>query len=139
MAYTHSKYERVVASAAALSSTGDKGAFAPGMVPHIVRAVAAVIKTVPAAAGVLKFDKRPTAGSDTGRGDGDVAVINLATSHTAGTVVYKDGLNALIKPGEEVVAEVTTATGTGGVAEIIAYVEPSWEVPGNNTRMRPTT
>jgi hypothetical protein len=142
MAYTHSKYEVRAAEAAALTSTGDKGTFAPGMVPHHIRAVACVMTQVPSTAAVLKIDKRPNAGSDTGRGDGDLGVINFATSHTAGTVVYLDGLNHLLRPGEEAVARVSTAAGGAtptGRCHIIFYVEPHWELPANVAAMKRTT
>lgn len=131
------KIEVELAKAADLNSVADitGASFAPGYMSYIVRAVALVINNDIAAAGVVKFDKRPTAGSDTGRGDGDVAVINLATTHTGGKVVYKDGLNVRIDPGQEVVAEVTDATGASDTARVILYLEPTWERPANNTAM----
>lgn len=135
MAYPHSKYEVKLKSAADLNSVADIAAWGPGYVPHRIHAVALVINNVIAAAGVVKFDKRPTAGSDTGRGDGDVAIINLATSHDGGEVVYKDGLNVILNPGQEVVAEVTDATGASDTAEVIIYVEPVWENPDNISAM----
>ena len=136
--YTH-KYEVMVAKDVDLNSLADVGDWAPGLVPHIIRAVALVVTNTIGAAGVLKFDKRPTAGDNTGRGDGDVAVLNLATTHDAGEVVYKDGLNVLIKPGEEVVAEVTDVTAAADTGHVIIWVEPAWENPSNNTKMIATT
>lgn len=139
MAYVHSKYEVIVAKDIDLGTTGDKGDWAPGFVPHYIRAVAVVVTNTIGAAGVVKFDKRPTAGIDTSRGDGDVAVVNLATTHDEGEVVYKGELNVLIKPGEEVVVEVTDLTAASDTAHVILYVEPTWEVPGNNAKMIATT
>jgi hypothetical protein len=135
MAYPHSKYEVMVVKDAALDSTGDKGDWAPGYVPHVIRAVAVVVTNTIGAAGVVKFDKRPTAGSDTSRGDGDIAEINLATTHDAGEVVYVDGLDEVINPGEEVVVEVTDACAASDTGHIIIYVEPYWEQPENNADM----
>lgn len=128
-------FEYVVKQAADLNSLADVGSFSPGLSPVIVRGVAAIIDNDIAATGVIKFDKRPTFGSDTGRGDGDVAVLNLTTSHTQGKVVYKMGLNVKINPGESVVAEVTDVTGAGDKADIILLLEPVSEMPANISRM----
>jgi hypothetical protein len=137
MAYTHSKYEVILARGADLNSVADvTGAhWSPGYVPHRVRAVALAIDNAIGGAGVLKFDKRPTHGSDTDRGDGDVAVLTIPNSTAGGIVLYKDGLNVLINPGEQVVAEVTDATAASDTGTVIIYVEPVWERPGNNTSM----
>jgi hypothetical protein len=129
------KIEVEMAKTADLNSLADCGSFAPGYMSYIVRAVAAVINNDVAAAGVLKFDKRPTAGSDVSRGDGDVAILNLSTLHTGGKVVYKDGLNIRLDPGQEIVAEVTDVTGASDTARVILYLEPTWERPANNTAM----
>lgn len=71
---------------------------------------------------VVKFDKRPTAGSDTGRGDGDIAEINLLTS-AAGVFMYDlVGIKTELEPGEEVVVELATAavgTPTGHVRPVL--------------------
>lgn len=139
MAYTHSKYEVIVAKDASLASAADVGDWAPGYIPHIIRAVALVFTVVPQATGVMKLDKRPAAGSDTSRGDGDVAVMNYtAAGGVAGQVIYKNGLDVEIKPGEEVVAQITDATPTSGSAHIILYVEPRWETPANESDMTAT-
>lgn len=134
MSYTHSKYQAVVATDASLTSASDVGDWAPGYVPHRIRAVALVVTTNVDDAGVLKVDKRPTAGSGTGRGDGDVAELSYA-SPDQGDVIYVDGLDVVINPGEDVVAEVTDATPTTGAAHIVYYVEPVWETPANNDAM----
>lgn len=135
MAYTHSKYEVVVATDASLASAADIGDWAPGYVPHYIRAAALVLTTSPDDAGQVKVDKRPTSGSDTSRGDGDVAQIDYTTDEDQGEVVYIDGIDIKVSPGEEVVFEVSDATPTAGAAHLILYVEPSWEIPGNNSSM----
>jgi bifunctional ADP-heptose synthase (sugar kinase/adenylyltransferase) len=66
-------------------------------------------------------------------------VINLATTHTGGKVVYKDGLNIRLDPGQEAVAEVTDVTGAGDTARVILYLEPVWERPANIAAMVATT
>ena len=144
MAYTHSKKEEIVAKDASLASAADVGDWAPGYVPHIVRAVSLVFTTAVDATGELKVDKRPTAGSDTGRGDGDVATIAYTTTTGAqGKVVYAGTtaapLNVKVSPGEELVFQVTDATPTAGAAHLVLYLDPVWEVPGNNTDMAATT
>lgn len=135
MAYTHSKYEVLMATDADLSSQADVADWAPGYVPHIIRAVSLVITNDIGSSAVVKFDKRPTSGSDSSRGDGDVATVNLDTSDDQGNAVFVDGLDVEIKPGEEVVAEVTSAASASDTAHIVLYVEPRWEQPANNTSM----
>lgn len=129
--YTHTQYEVKVADDAALDAAGDKGSLTPGYVPHIIRAVAVAPGAAVAGGAVVKVDKRLSDGS---RGDGDVAVVTLPASDL-GDVIFVDDLNVEIKPGEEAVAEVTTAGGVGEVADIVFYVEPRWELSGNNLSM----
>lgn len=138
MAYTHTQYEFRVARAASLAATGDVGDYAPGYVPHRIRAVALVLLADPAEAGVVRVDRRPTAGSNTGRGDGDIAILNIAATHNQGDVIYKDGLDVELLPGEQAVAEVTDAV-AGLTADVIFFVEPRWDRPGNNADLKATT
>lgn len=128
--------ESAVFSAA---STGDKAVFTPGMLPFVIRSVAVTLNASPGDAGVIKFDKRPTAGSDSGRGDGDVAVLNLATTHSAGQVIYKDGLSVRIDPGEQVVAQVTDASAGVTAATVHMLIEYIQENPANDANMVATT
>lgn len=117
--------------------TGAK--WGPAFQPMYVIGVAAILQNVIAAAGVLKFDKRPTFGSDAGRGDGDVGVLNFATAQVGGNVVYKLVTPIKISPGQEVVAEVTDATGAADTADIVLLLSPSPEVPGNIAAMIAST
>lgn len=140
MAYTHSKYEVLVTANGVLSSAADIGDWSPGYIPHIIRAVALVFTTVPQATGVTKVDLRPAAGSDTGRGDGDIAVVNYTVALApAGAVIYVDGLDIEVLPGAEAVFQVTDATPTSGNAHLILYVEPRWEIPANISAMVAST
>lgn len=121
------------------TTTGDKGRWAPGLRPYVVRGVGIALNAAPGDAGVIKFDKRITYGSDTGRGDGDVAVVNLATAHPAGKVIYKMGLNVEIKPGEEIVVEATDASALVSAARVVLFLEPRPEAPANLSGMTAST
>lgn len=138
--YTSGQYEvpmTVGTSTLDLTTTGDKARWAPGLVPVIVRGVVLQLNAQPGDAGVLKFDKRPTFGSDTSRGDGDVAVLNLiaGAAHAAGKQVYKMGLNVQINPGQEVVVEMTDASASVNAAKVSLLVEPIPEQPANISAM----
>ncbi len=120
-----------------LTSTGDKALWGPNCVPHIVRMLAVALNATPGDAGVLKFDLRPTTGSDTSRTDGTVGIINLATTHTftAGSVqpviyVYPT-TPIVVYPGQEIVAEMTDASAAVTAASITAWVEAVFERAGN--------
>lgn len=141
MAYPHIKYEiykAEIVNQNLAAATGDKAFWSPMYVPHYVRAVGVVITTSCTGTGVVDFDFRPTQGSDTNRvSNGGIARINLLTT-AQGKTIYKDGLNQLVIPGNEVVIKLTTAAGAGNGTPVL-YVEPSWERPLNNTNMVLTT
>lgn len=86
----------------------------------------------------VKFDKRPTAGSDTNRGDGDVASFALSTTE-AGKVMYDiAGQGVALEPGNEVVVQLTVqATGSGAAGHFIPYllVKYNPETRANLTNM----
>src|SRR6476659_10181564 len=112
-----------------LTTTDDKALWGPVCVPHIIRMAAVALNATPGDSGVLKFDLRPTRGSDTSRTDGTVATINLATTHTfaagsAQPVVYHYPTTPIIVyPGQEVVAEMTDASASVTAARISLWVE----------------
>lgn len=142
MSYAHGQHEVPMTVGTAvldLTTTGDKARWSPQFQPVKVVGVGIALNAAPGDAGVVKFDKRVTFASDTGRGDGDVAVINLATSHPAGEVIYKKGISVEVKPGQEVVVEVTDASAAVTGAKISLFVEPLPEEPANNTAMTATT
>jgi len=61
---------------------------------------------------VIKFDKRPTAGTDTGRGDGDVGVITKTAANVQGKTFYAAPAAAItVDAGDEIIVDVTTANG----------------------------
>ena len=139
--YSDTQYEVFMGRALSLATAADVGdVWGAGNVRHIIRAVMLIFTTAVDATGVLKIDKRPTAGSNTGRGDGDIAVINYTTVTGAqGKGVFKEGLNVQMNATEEAVAQVTDATPTAGNAHVILLVEPAWERPANNTDLVATT
>lgn len=134
MAYTHSKMEYQLADKASVASAaviGDEHVV--GVIPHIVRAVSVVITTSPSDAGTITFKHRPTVGSSSG--EVTIAAIDYAGTAAAGDVLYVDGLNVEVTPGESIIAEVTDATPTSGNASAVVYTEPRWERPENIAAM----
>ena len=135
MAYTHSQYEVMMTNVAVITSTGDKAQWAPGYVPHLLRAWAFVTTTqATVTAPVLDLDKQIAAGSATGRIADFVSPLKPLLANVAGKVTYKDGLQSKVSPGEQLVYNITTAA-TAGAGSVIIFVEPTWEVPGNNTNL----
>lgn len=140
MAYDHTVHEvhtlttvgNVVHS---LLTSGDKGRWMAGYVPHIIKAVAAVglstivMTTKPVISWRLATGLKATA---TG---GQFAVMTLVSTNTRGKVFYNKGLNQEIKPGEAAVPVVTTEATLGALFRFILYVTPRWEQPGNNANM----
>jgi len=93
---------------------------------------------------VVKFDKRPTAGSDTNRGDGDVGTLTLSATAAAGKAYYEDtdykddGTGSWVgtlNEGDQVVVQVTTASGANGTGIPWLLMEPDLERPANNSAM----
>lgn len=109
----------------ALTSTGDDWTVTAGM-PFDVVAVGFLVTTAFSSTDdtVVKFDKRPTAGADTGRGDGDVAEMNIPTGTPAGKLWYVPlDPPVEINAGEQVVAEVTAAASSAGSGIYVMYVQ----------------
>jgi len=90
----------------------------------------------------VKFDKRPTAGSDTGRGDGDIGHLKLLTT-AQGKLMYDVAARGEeLEPGQEVVFEITVqATGTGAAGHVrpVLVVTPRDEMFANLSGMTETT
>lgn len=137
MPYTYNQTE-VKLGNVTLASTGDKGSWAPGKFPHYIRGAMIVCKAAGAEVGQVKFDKRPTAGSDSGRGDGDVAILNIPNPFAQGRVILKENIKVLIRPGEEVVCEVTDAVAGITTADVLLLVEVSPEIADNITAVTET-
>lgn len=121
-----------------VASTGDKAEFVCPSFPIKVKRIGLLLSAAPGDAGVVKFDKRPTYESDTGRGDGDVGTLNLATTHAAGAMVYKD-VDVALSPGDEVVVEVTDASANPTACRAFMMWEPDWDTPANCADMVAST
>jgi len=136
MAYDHTQYSIEVASAAVCTSTGEKGDWSPGYVPHVVRALTVDVEVASATTTscVVTF-YRNTLGTTTTTNRTTIDTITVPGATAAGSVYYVDGLNAEISPGQELQATVTTAATTTGTNTITALVEPRWESPDNDTNM----
>ena len=99
------------------SSTGDKATFTFAQPVDVVGVGFIADALLDVGAGfVFKFDRRVTAGSDTGRGDGDVGTLtNGTTDVVAGTVIYNDlAAPVELNAGDQVVFEVTNVADTAG-------------------------
>lgn len=136
MAYEHQRTSFVVGRGLSLASAADIGGYAPTFHSVVVRAVSLVVTNGDESGGttsaiVVKFDKRPTAGSDTSRGDGDVATLTSSGNVAQGTGLYNDGLNIRVDPGEEVVCEVTDTGGANSAATVEIQLEVIWDIPEN--------
>ncbi len=128
-------------AAAGIGTTGSAANKATFTVPFkctVVRA-GCVVTATPGGAGVVKFTKRPTAGSDTGISAGDVAEIHLGTT-AAGKVLYDDaGAGIDLSPGQEVVVKVTTGSTSTGSIRPFLLVEYLPETGANLENLVETT
>jgi hypothetical protein len=127
----------LVGAQIALDSTGDKHTFT---IPFkcVVSLLFLVIEgtSTHATTAVVKFDKRPTAGSDTSRGDGDVGALSKSASNQQGKMLYERPSSRItLDEGDQVVVEVTTANGNACTAVPGLLVEASPEDPANNSAM----
>jgi hypothetical protein len=107
-------------------ATGDKGTFIVPFRCEVFLAGATVTEVCCGADStpVVKFDKRPTAGSDTDRGDGDIANLVLATT-AAGKVMYdRAAKGEVLEPGEEVVVELAVAATDAGTSLQTGHIKP---------------
>lgn len=90
---------------------------------------------------VVKFDVRPTAGSDTSRGDGDAGELKLLTAAAGSVMVDKVGAGTVLEPGQEVVVQLVTAavgTPTGHIRPFLQVI-PVHELLDNYDVVSETT
>ena len=115
-----------------LSAAGDKLVLSPAVPIEVLEFGFLLTAAVDDTAGdgmVAKLDKRPTAGSETGRGDGDAGVMTLTQAQAdaleAGEVARsRPDSPALIYPGEEAVLQLTDAVAVSGTGiPFIVYRE----------------
>jgi len=149
MAYTHSKYEvqmaPVIVSGAPtsyegvdLGATGVVARWTPGLVPHIIKGAAVMSFATTAAANAAHFSFRAdlsTPGTPT-----QILKIVQPTTRVAHTAMYvRPTYYIEVKPGSVVQLNVTAAADAGDKGQVVLYVEPRWEEPGNITGMLLTT
>lgn len=138
MAYDHTQYEILMtATAASATATGDIAKWSPGYVPHVIRAVAIIptVSGVTLSGAVFNFNHLSLV---SGSSATTIDTINGTATVTPGRVMYADGLNVKVSPGEEVICNVGTAKSALNVKAVL-FVEPKWEQPGNDTSMVETT
>lgn len=122
----HYRTENSGATPIALTATGDDWTMT-AMQPLDVVRIGFLVTTTFSSSGdtVVNFDKRVTAGSDTGRGDGDVGVLNIPTTTAAGTLFVKELSSPIeIDAGEQIVAEVGTAASSAGSGIYMLMYQP---------------
>jgi hypothetical protein len=117
-----------------LQTPADKLYWTPIVPTRLLFAVATVTTATTAADNaIIAFDKRITAGMDTGRVELDT--LELAGGSPQGRVGYVQFATApLLVPGDELVVELLNAS-VAGVAHVDLWVEQTWEVPANNPDM----
>ena len=109
-----------------LTSTGDDYVWSPGQKVEIIAALDFIsVQTGNDPAGLtalVKWDKRPTVQSDTGRGDGDIVSMTYPTTAVpVGSFVYKELTTPIVLyPGEQAVREVTRLA-TGSAIGCLVY------------------
>lgn len=118
----------VEGSASSLTATADIFTFTPGEPVDIVGWGIIVTTASQVGTGMtVKGDKRPTAGSDTSRGDGDVGSLVVAAGEdkAAGKGWYKRLTKPVeLNPGQELVIEVTNAADTAGAGYAFVRYTP---------------
>jgi len=143
MAYTHSKYEvwglatdgtKVIS---ATNGTGTVARWAPSFVPHVVRAAVLKVQGSTTLSNALTVSIRTQAVGASPTGGTVIDTITLPTTGSLDSkIYYVDNLNTTVTPGNDVAAYITSTGATGAANfEVGLYVEPKWEVPGNNTSM----
>ena len=123
-----------VSAQLSMTSLGDKMTFMQAVPVNIVRWGVIANALIDVGAGfTIKGDFRPTAGSDTGRGDGDAGDITVTADIAQGKGVYTEEVATpaatavptkfKLDPGEQVVFEVTDAADTAGTGMIFVEYE----------------
>jgi len=128
-------------------AAADMGIFEVPFKCEVVRAYAVITEDLAGTnvAGQVKFDRRFTAGSDTGRADGDVATLNFGVTGVSaeGDVAYDNaGMGVSLEPGMQVVVQCVSApSGTGETGHIwpMLLVRPLPETAANMSALQETS
>lgn len=136
MSYNHQKIEVYVAPSATGNgeATGIEARYAIGLVPMTLRRVAVILEQEAATgtSAVITIQRRPVAGVAANEVTIDTITV---VADSAGDVYYVDGLNTDFAPGEDVVADVTTAMGTQATFGFVFEFDPKWDHPDNISNM----
>ena len=92
-----------------MNSTGDKCSFLVAR-PIKVKSVGLCMLSTDAGGATVKFDRRVTAGSDSGRVSGSVGIITVPASDSQGKILYEDeaaSADLILDAGDEIVVNVT--------------------------------
>ncbi len=118
-----------------MTSLGDKMTFMTAVPVNIVRWGVIADSLIDVGVGfTIKGDFRPTAGSDTGRGDGNVGDVTVTADIAQGEGVYTEECATpavttavptkfKLDPGEQVVFQVTDVADTAGTGMIFVEYE----------------
>lgn len=144
MAYTHTQHEVQFTTTAggrtiSATATGDKGEHMFGFVPHKIRAIA----VMPLTSGSIYTSLQVSINHldlASGSTASAIAVLNGSATDKPGHVIYKQGLDVTVNPGQKVVVNVSAAA-TDATADIAVsmFVEPLWQQPADDASMRATT
>lgn len=120
----------------ATNSTADIATF-PIFKKYRVHMVAAVVNgsSDHATAFTIAFDKRPTAGSDTSRGDADCGQVSkTASTSQQGKMLYDFPSSVVtVDEGDQIIAQVTVANGEACAVDVGVVLEYIPDVVTNNT------
>ncbi len=142
MTSTYIERHSEVSSQQDLTATGDKFTFTPARPVNIIRWGVIADALIDVGVGMtIKADFRPTAGSDTGRGDGNVGDITVTADIAQGKGAYTEEVSGAgtkqkfqVDPGEQVVFQVTDAADTAGTGLIfVEYEEEGFQGDTNVT------
>lgn len=120
-----------------INATGDKATFTVPPFKCILYQVAVTCASADAGGATVKFDIRPTAGSDTSRGDGDAGVVTIPAASQSGKVLVDTAFRGLsVTPGQQIVMEVTAegvAANAFAIGQVWLQYDP--EEIGNLTKV----
>lgn len=134
--YDHQKVQVYVPPSATGNgeATGIEARHAVGLTPMILRRVGVILEQEAATgtSAVITIQRRPVAGVAANEVTIDTITV---PANAAGDVFYVDGLDTRVDPGEDVVADVTTAMGTQATLGFVFEFDMAWDHPSNIPEM----